>query len=92
MTNIKNMPSEARVWVYQSNRLLSEAEVKEIEVLGGATVMELEVTTCWGTRSCPLPVSITHDVRLTETSAPRGTASFGLLTFATSTSTGAEPR
>ena len=34
MTNIKNMPSEARVWVYQSNRLLSEAEVKEIEMLG----------------------------------------------------------
>ena len=40
MTNITNMPSEARVWVYQSNRLLSEAEVKEIEVLGQLFILD----------------------------------------------------
>jgi len=34
MNNINTMPAEARVWVYQSNRLLSDAEVKEIERFG----------------------------------------------------------
>ena len=34
MNSIKNMPSDARVWVYQSNRPLSEAEVKTIENSG----------------------------------------------------------
>ena len=28
MTTFKNMPSDARLWVYQSNRILSDAEVR----------------------------------------------------------------
>jgi hypothetical protein len=34
METIKNMPENARVWVYQSNRLLSEAEVSEAKQAG----------------------------------------------------------
>lgn len=34
MTTFKNMPSDARLWVYQSNRILSDAEVKAIEEEG----------------------------------------------------------
>src|SRR3989344_645515 len=34
MTTFKNMPSDARLWVYQSNRILSDAEVKAIETEG----------------------------------------------------------
>jgi len=31
MTSHKHMPADARLWVYQSNRILSDAEVKAIE-------------------------------------------------------------
>lgn len=34
MTTFKNMPSDARLWVYQSNRILSGIEVKAIEEEG----------------------------------------------------------
>jgi hypothetical protein len=34
MNTIKNMPQDARVWVYQSSRILSDAEVKAIEQEG----------------------------------------------------------
>ncbi len=34
MNSIKNIPADARVWVYQSNRNLSDAEVKIIENSG----------------------------------------------------------
>ena len=34
MTKLKNMPQDARLWVYQSNRILSDAEVKAIEAEG----------------------------------------------------------
>lgn len=34
MESIKNMPQDARVWVYQSNRLLSDAETNEIRKAG----------------------------------------------------------
>ena len=34
MTTFKNMPSDARLWVYQSNRILSDDEVKAIEAEG----------------------------------------------------------
>lgn len=34
MTTFKNMPSDARLWVYQNKRILSDAEVKAIEAEG----------------------------------------------------------
>jgi hypothetical protein len=34
MSSIKNMPSDAKVWVYQSNRILSDVEVRAIEESG----------------------------------------------------------
>lgn len=34
MTKLKDMPQDARLWVYQSNRILSDAEVKAIEEEG----------------------------------------------------------
>jgi hypothetical protein len=34
MTTFKNMPADARLWVYQSNSVLSDAEVKAIEEEG----------------------------------------------------------
>ena len=34
MTTFKNMPQDARLWVYQSNRILADAEVKAIEEEG----------------------------------------------------------
>jgi hypothetical protein len=34
MTTISNMPSDARVWVYQSGRKLSDAEVNSIKEAG----------------------------------------------------------
>ncbi|MCE9538467.1 MAG: ABC transporter ATPase [Bacteroidetes bacterium] len=34
MTNYKNMPEDARVWVYQSNRFISDLEVAAIEKAG----------------------------------------------------------
>lgn len=40
MNSIKDMPSDARVWVYQSNRILSEAEVKAIEKSGLSFITE----------------------------------------------------
>lgn len=40
MLSIKNMPSDARVWVFQSNRHLSDAEVKAIEKSGLAFIAD----------------------------------------------------
>ncbi len=34
MTKLTNMPQDARLWVYQSNRILSDAEVKAVEEEG----------------------------------------------------------
>ena len=34
MTKLTNMPQDARLWVYQSNRILTDAEVKAIEEEG----------------------------------------------------------
>ncbi len=34
MTQVSTMPSNARLWVYQSNRFFSDAEVKAIETAG----------------------------------------------------------
>jgi len=34
METIKNMPDNARIWVYQSNKLLPDAEVTEIKKAG----------------------------------------------------------
>lgn len=34
MTSLKNMPDNARLWVYQSNKILSDAEVKNFETEG----------------------------------------------------------
>ena len=34
MTSIQNMPSDARVWVYQSDRVLSDAEVSALKAEG----------------------------------------------------------
>lgn len=38
MTTINQMPSDARVWVYQSNTLLTDAEVNEITAQGKAFI------------------------------------------------------
>ncbi len=38
MTTIKQMPADARVWVYQSNSLLSDAEANEIAQKGIAFI------------------------------------------------------
>ncbi|MCX6295950.1 MAG: ABC transporter ATPase [Bacteroidetes bacterium] len=40
MTTLNTMPSDARIWVYQSNRVLSDAEVKEIENAGKLFISE----------------------------------------------------
>ncbi len=40
MTTISNMPSDARVWVYQSNRILSEAEVNSIKDAGSQFIAD----------------------------------------------------
>ena len=34
MTQVSNMPSNARLWVYQNSRFFSDAEVKAIELAG----------------------------------------------------------
>jgi len=34
MTQVSTMPANARLWVYQNNRIFSDAEVKAIEELG----------------------------------------------------------
>ncbi len=40
METIKNMPNDARIWVYQSNRLLSDTDVNEITRSGNRFITE----------------------------------------------------
>jgi hypothetical protein len=51
MNTIKNMPTDARVWVFQSNRSLSDAEVKHIENSG------LSFITNWSAHGASLKAS-----------------------------------
>ena len=59
---------------------------------GGFTDNEDDFTTCCGTRSWPLPVSITHAVRFKETCAPWGMVSAFAVSSDLTLTSGIEPR